>query len=302
MTKVRQVEVPLNPRKFLRICVVSALVLLAVYVYFDVSSYVNAGWLKAPPQPWADNVIDCLIILAAIPAPGFGLLLTRQFTSSEPQRRIWLFFAIGWFCWVLGEVTGFVYSQIYATLPDITLTDLFWVAGYIFFGIAIYYQYVLIYVRGNIYGGVRSARMGFVSAVLHTLLLPFIIAVILRQAGFNDQSTFMSTYLNVLYPTCDLVVGIAALWFSLIFRRGVLGRPWLGLLLFAVSDGISGWYWLGGQRLLTPGTDTALSVMTDLLYIGGYLFTALACLSIYLVTRYGTGWQSRPEPPDRQVP
>jgi len=84
-----------------------------------------------------------------------------------------------------------------------------------------------------------------------------------------------------------------ALWFGYIFRRGVLGRPWLGLLIFAISDGISSWYWLGGSNLLSPLADSWLSLFTDVLYIGGYLCTAIACLSIFLVLRYGTMWQRR---------
>jgi hypothetical protein len=296
MSKIRQSERNFNPQKTMRFGIFVGLALLLVYTYFDLASYLDSGWLKALPQPWADNVIYCLIILAAIPAAGMGLLLARMFKPHEPQRRIWLFFSLGWTCWVLGEISGFLLRQIYSTLPDITISDLFWSAGYIFFGLSIYYQYLLLYVRGNIYGGVRQARLGFIAAIGHVLLIPLIITAFLRQAGFDSQAVWASTYLNILYPTCDLIVGIAALWYSFIFRRGVLGRPWLGLLAFAVSDGISGWYWIGGYKLLTPSSDTTLSVMTDILYIGGYIFTALACLSLYLLIKYGSGSPDQKSP------
>ena len=299
MPKAQQTEWNDNPKRTLRIGLFLGLVLLLVYTYFDLASYLDTGWLKDLPYPRADNVIYCLIILAAIPAAGMGLLLARQFTSSEPQRRIWLFFSFGWTCWVLGEISSFILNQIYPTLPDITISDLFWSAGYVFFGLSIFYQYQLLYVRGNIYGGARQARLGFISAVGHVLLIPLIITGFLRQAGFDSQAPWASTYLNLLYPTCDLMVGIAALWFSFVFRRGLLGRPWLGLLIFAVSDGISGWYWIGGYKLLTPSADTNLSVLTDILYIGGYIFTALSCLSLFLLTRSKNTGQDQKTAADR---
>jgi hypothetical protein len=289
-----QPENKLLPRRVMLISVIIALIVLIFYIALDQASYFDNSWIKPLPTPWNDNVIYCLIILAAIPASGIGFLLSRQFKPHEPQRQIWTFFAWGWACWVLGEISGLIYTQIYATLPDITLSDLFWTAGYIFFGLSLYLQYALIYIRWSI--NIRKRKIYiiyFFLIVVIAMLFSSILTLLLRQAGFDQGSKWFSTFLNIFYPICDLAEGAMALWFSFLFRRGVLGRPWLGLLVFAVSDGISSWYWLGGNMLVTPQVDSWLSLFTDILYIGGYLLTALACLSIFLVLRYGTGWQRK---------
>jgi hypothetical protein len=294
MQDAPQPENRLLPRRIFMIGMIIALVMMVFYIYLDQAGYFSIFWMRPLPAPWNDNVIYCLIILAAIPASGLGFLLSRQFKPEEPQRQIWAFFAWGWACWVLGEISSFIYSQIYATLPDITLSDLFWTAGYIFFGLSLYFQYALVYVRWSI--DVRKKKKhlnSFFLVIMHALVFSLILTILLRQAGFDQEAVWFSTYLNIFYPICDLAAGAMALWFSYLFRRGILGRPWLGLLAFAVSDGISSWYWLGGYKLLTPDADSWLSLFTDILYISGYLITALACLSIFLVLRYGTGWQRK---------
>ena len=294
MEATPQPDNKLLPRRVMLISVIIALIILIFYIALDQASYFTNSWIKPLPTPWNDNVIYCLIILVAIPASGIGFLLSRQFKPHEPQHQIWVFFALGWACWMLGEISAYIYTQIYSTLPDITFSDLFWIAGYIFFGLSLFLQYALIYLRWSI--EVRKKRtylINFSLFVVLVMLLTLILTILLRQAGFDQGSRWFYTYLNIFYPLCDLAEGALALWFGYLFRRGILGRPWLGLLVFAVSDGISSWYWLGGNKLVTPLTDSWLSLFTDILYIGGYLLTALACLSIFLVLRYGTGWQRK---------
>jgi len=112
------------PRLVLPISLGLSLAILGIYSYLDLAGYLDVAWLKMLPDPWNDNVIYLLIILAAIPAAGLGFLLMRQFKVHEPQRRIWLSFACGWACWVLGEISGYIYHQIDQTLPDLTFSDL----------------------------------------------------------------------------------------------------------------------------------------------------------------------------------
>jgi hypothetical protein len=281
------------PRRVMRTALVIALGLLAVYIYLDLAGYLNLPWMRTFPAPWNDNIVYILIILAANAASVLGFLLTQQFTVQEPQRRIWFFFASGLGFWVLGEISSFFYNQIYSVLPDLTLTDLFWTVGYICFGLSLYYQYILIYIRGNIYRPIKRTRLPFFFLiVLLVLVVTLVVTILVRQASPQNDEVWYSTYLFVLYPICDLVEGLAALWFAFLFRRGLLGRPWFGLLAFAVSDGISTWYWMGGSKLLNLQSDTWLSLFTDVLYIGGYLLAAWGCLSIFFMLKYGYSPQS----------
>ncbi len=273
-------------QNILLVALVAALILLLIYTYIDLAGYMDAPWLKTLPDPWNDNAVYLIIIAAALSASCLGFTLTRQFKASEPQRPIWLFFASGWTCWLLGEVSGYIYRQLYPTLPYLTITDAFWAAGYIFLGLSLFYQYVAIYLRGNIYASLKRSHLWifYLYAGL-VLLVALVVTVLIRQAGFARDMVWMATYLLIFYPLCDLGEGLAAMWFSFLFRRGPLSLPWLGLLAFAVSDGISSWYWMGGSGLLSPQMDIWISLCTDVLYICGYLVAALGCLSVILTLK-----------------
>ncbi len=288
MTGSQPPENKRSPQQVMQVSLILALIVMLVYVYLDLASYLDVDWLRSIPEPWNIDIIYILIILTAVPAAGIGFLLARRFKPQEPQRRIWSYFALGWTSWLLGEICGFIYRRFYETLPDVTLSDLFWIAGYIFFGFCLYHQYVLIYLRGNIYARRKlPPQVSFSIALFVIFLLPAIATIFLRQAGIGTDTIWLGTYLLILYPLCDLLAGLAAIWFFYLFRRGVLGIPWLGLLFFALSDGISSWYWMGGSNLLVPWSDTTLSMITDILYIGGYMIAALGCLSIYLKRKSG---------------
>ncbi len=260
-------------------------IFFALFTYLDLAGYWQLPYTL--PHPWNDYIIYILIILAASSAAVLGFLLTQQFKITEPQFRIWLFFSIGLSCWLLGELSGFIYRQVYVTLPDLTVTDLFWTAGYFFFGLSLYYQYILIYVRGNIQKPIRQTHLplfGFIAAII--LFGTLVITLLAHPAGMEMDANLFSRYMLFFYPICDLAEGITALWFAFIFRRGILGRPWIGLLLFALSDGISSWYWMGGASTLNPVSDNVISLISDVLYIGGYLAAAAGCLSIFLMIKF----------------
>ncbi len=217
-----------SPRRIMQISVIFSAVILVIFTYLDLAGYLNVAWMKTLPAPWNDNVVYLLIIIAAIHASGLGFVLVRQFKSHEPQRNIWLFFACGWTCWVLGEISGFVLNQIYQTLPDLTINDIFWSLGYVFFGLSLFYQYLLIYVRGNLYAPIKRTRLPvFFLVAFAVLLLTVALNLLVRQTGYGQGSVWLYTFLLILYPVCDLVEGMAALWFSFLFRKGPLGRPWL---------------------------------------------------------------------------
>jgi hypothetical protein len=59
------------------------------------------------------------------------------------------------------------------------------------------------------------------------------------------------------------------------------------LLAFAISDGITSWYYLGGSALLSEQSDAVLSLITDVLYFGAYVLFAFAGLGQYLLLCYG---------------
>ncbi len=234
---------------------------------------------------WNDKVVDALNLIAAVAAAALSAMFARQFGTGERPRRIWLAFSIGWWCWVAGELSGFIYDLYYyeSGYPDLTLIDLCWSLGYFFFGLSLYYQFRLIY------GSTQKRR-----TIIYFLLLGLGLIVTLGltqlalQFGLGEGIGWFALYLAVLYPVFDLAEGSAAIWLSFLFGRGQWGRPWWGLIAFAVADGINIYFWIGGYERLPENTALILDVFSTTMYAAGYLVTALALLSNYLMMRHVT--------------
>ncbi len=232
-----------------------------------------------PDPGWNDQVTYLFFLLGAVTAAVSGTLLTLQFEKGEPPRRVWLMFTLGWWAWALGELTDIVYEFFYPQgYPEFTLIDAFWVLGYLFFGLSLYYQFRLIYRRGK-----KSSPLFNFLVVAAILLITAGLTQLAIWQGLGEPWSWLGVYLAVFYPVCDLIQGIAALWLSLLFRGGRWGRPWWALICFAVADGIATWFWIGGGADLPALTKNLIYLFGDTVYLGGYFLAALAFLSNYLV-------------------
>jgi hypothetical protein len=255
--------------------------LLPVYAVLDLASYETFPALMPLAQPWTNPVVYAMILAASIFAAATGLILARQFARGEEPRRIWLFFALGWCCWVLGEGLGFFYRAM-AEAPEVSLMDLCWTIGYTFFAIVFFLQYRQIYDREK-----KFHRWHFLMILAGLLLGSAVIAAFVRRHGFGQEMSWLNLYLTIFYPVCDICIGLAAVWLSFVFGRGRWSRPWWGLIAFFFADGIYTWYGLGGWKILSPAADTWLSLFTDVLYISGYLIVGIGFLSMLLLQKYG---------------
>jgi hypothetical protein len=233
-------------------------------------------------QPWNDNAIYGMILIAAWLAAIFGTFAWRQFARSDPPRRIWAYFSLALWSWALGELVWLALHPFYEEFPDVFYFDFFWFIAYIFFALAAYEQYKLIYQPTQ-----HEKRSGLAFLFASLLIIPLAVALLLRQLGVGAEYSFLGLYLYVFYPVGDLLVGAIGVHLSRLFGRGVMGRAWWGLVAFALSDGISTWYDLGGYALLSEKSDLFLSVITDTLYFGAYILFALAALGQLLLLLYG---------------
>lgn len=231
-------------------------------------------------SPWNELITSLIILLAAIAGAVCGTLLTRQFNKGEPPRRIWLTFTLGWWAWALGEVSDLIYSHFYEHYPEFTASDACWILGYLFFGLSIYYQFRLL-ARLN---GKRSP-IPYLAILAAILLITAGLTQAAIQQGLGKEWSWLGVYLAIFYPVCDLLQGAAALWFSLVFRGGRLGRPWWALICFAVADSITTWLWIGGGANLAEQSINRLYWFSDTVYTGGYFLVAIAFLSLYLLQR-----------------
>jgi hypothetical protein len=234
--------------------------------------------LKFFSEYWNDKAQDTLILLPALVTALLGVKLMRHFKPSEPPYRVWFTFMLGWWAWVAGELLGFVYDYFYWTTanPEFTFMDVCWLLGYIFFGLSLYYQFRLIYRHKE-----GTKNLLYVSFIALGLLLTLGFTQLALAVGLGKGSSWFVNYLSILYPVFDFIEGGAALWLFFLFGRGYLGRPWWGLIAFAVADAINIYFWLGGYVGIPDQTYYMLDLFSNVVYVAGYLITALAFLAAH---------------------
>lgn len=225
---------------------------------------------------WNDKVNDVITLAAALAAALMGARLARQFHKSEPPHRIWFLFTLGWWAWVGGELLGFVYDYYYwfEDYPEFTLIDVFWLLGYLFFGISLYLQFHLIYNHKRSGEGIR-----YTAYLVFSLLVTLGLTQLAIRAGLGEDASWGAIYLAIIYPVFDLFQGAAALWLFFLFGRGWLGRPWWGLIAFAFADALNIFFWLGGYNWISDEAYLFWDMASTIAYLAGYLITALAFLS-----------------------
>jgi hypothetical protein len=245
-----------------------------------------------PPLPDYPNtlVLDFLTILVALAATFAGTLLMRQFEPGEKPRLIWFWFTLGWWSWVLGELSSAGYDIFKIAYGDLSVFDIFWTLGYLCFGLALFFQF------RHIYGTSREFKpVYYLLMVVFAFLITLGLTQLALHSGLGKDQSWFSVYLAIFYPVCDFFIGLAALWLSLLFGRGSWGRPWWALIVFAVADGVNIFLWIGGDKLLAANTASLLDWISSIIYIGGYqvaMFGFVSILLYYLNI-------SRPESPDR---
>jgi len=233
---------------------------------------------------WNDKLVDILIFIPAVGAAVAGTLLTRQFEKGEVPYHIWQAFTVGLWLWVAGEIGGMVNDVLYwdsGNYPDFSLVDVFWLLGYFFLGLSLYYQLRLVYGAKN-----RSRRI-YLGLVALALLVTAGLTNLAAKAGLGEGSAWIILFVTVLYPVFDLTEGATAIWLSFLFRRGQWSRPWWGLILFALADSVGTFSWLGGYDLIPVIAQRILDFIALVAYPASYMVMGLTLLSNYFILRYG---------------
>jgi hypothetical protein len=269
-----------SPRQIVQ---VSAAV-FALLLVFILWTFIAAPLSQILSAFWNDKLIDVLVLIPAVGAAVAGTLLTRQFEKGETPYLIWQAFTIGLWFWVAGEIVGMVYDAIYwyTIYPDFSLVDLFWLLGYFFLGLSLYYQLNLVYGSKN-----KGRRRLYLGLVAFALLVGAVLTNLAAKAGLREGSAWIILYITVLYPVFDLTEGAIAIWLSFLFGRGQWSRPWWGLILFALADSIDTFYWLGGYGFVSMTTQSILNFISVAAYPASYMVAGLALLSNYFILRYG---------------
>jgi hypothetical protein len=248
-------------------------VLLGSAVLMAITAYWN--WFAPEADYWPQLVGDIITILPAVGAAIAGALLVRQFERGEKPRAIWFWFALGWWAWVVGEIVSLSYDVFSIPYGDLSVYDIFWVAGYLCFGLSLFFQY------RSIYSDQKQFGLWYFGAVVVFILLATLgFTEWALVGGLGEGISFFALYLAVFYPVCDLAAGVTAVWLAFLFGRGTWGRPWWSLIVFAIADGINIFLWIGGDRILPEKVALFLDPLSSTIYNLGYVAAMLGFLFI----------------------
>ncbi len=233
------------------------------------------NWFAPEADYWPQLVGDFLTVIPAVGAAIAGTLLLRQYGPQEKPWPVWFCFALGWWAWVAGEICGTGYDLFRIPYGDISVYDVFWVLGYLFFGLSLFYQYRNMYLFRKM-----PSLVYFLIGIAAVLLVTFGFTQWAMAAGLGAGMSWFALYLAVFYPVCDLGVGIASLWLAFQFGRGTWGRPWWGLIVFAIADAINIFLWIGGDKIISEKLAAFLDPLSSSIYNLGYVAAMLGFLFI----------------------
>lgn len=280
MSNLNKSESRFSPIQTLQIGAAGSVTLLMLLLWF----YYAEPLSQVLSPYWNDILLDVLILIPAVGAAIAGTLVTRQFEKSETPYHIWQAFTIGLWFWVAGEVSGMVYDTIYldAPPPDFRLVDVFWLLGYFYLGLSLYYQFRLLYGAR-----IRKGRLLYLGLIALALLVTAGLTTLAAKTGLGEGYAWIILFITVLYPVFDLTEGALAIRLSFLFGRGQWSRPWWGLILFALADSVNSFYWLGGYDFIPVNVQTVLDFISLVAYPASYMVAGLALLSNYFILHYG---------------
>jgi len=280
MNSINRSNPGISPIQKLWLGVVASIILLVLIVWF----YYAEPFSQSLSPYWSSSLSDILILLSAVGAAVAGTLVAGQFEKGETPYRIWQAFSIGLWFWVAGEVSGLVYNAIYfdTEIPDLSLIDVFWLLGYFYLGLSLYYQFRLVYGAQ-----VRKGRLLYLGLFALALVVTAGLTTLAANSGLGQGSAWIVLFITILYPVFDLTEGALAIRLSYLFRRGQWSRPWWGLILFALADGVNSFYWLGGYEFIPVKAQAALDFISLVAYPASYMVAGLALLSNYFILHYG---------------
>lgn len=266
--------------RLMQLAIVVAVGLIAVYavIYFV--------------EPFSESInnllADVLTVTASVFSAVAATLNWRMYEPTDAPRRIWGYFAFGLWLWVLGETT---WSYWNLTLPNgevpVGVPDVFWIIAYYFLGQALLSQYQLL---------TNPTQAELKSRVINSLVfLGISFALIFGILEWFALSTsLVDTLVNAFYPAGDLTLALFAIWLTRHFQGGALGRPWIGLLVFAFSDLMYAYLQLSGTYAWSLDKGNWVSGFSDIVYFAAYLVLGLVLVSQWLFLKYGL--RSSPKP------
>jgi hypothetical protein len=236
--------------------------------------YIAIYQLAPFAEPWDTIILNIVTALAAGFAAVVATLNLSYYEKDEVPHKVWKSLMIACWLWFAGEVFWGLYVLILGEAL-VGIFDVCWTVGFIFFTLALYYQYSIVAPSKKVFH--RNVAIG---AWIVVLLLPFPIMF------FTSNPTF-KTYVDIFYSAADLAVGIAGSLLIFTFQGGAMMRPWLGLVVFGVTDFLYAWAEQTGLYAWSVENGNLLSLIVDSSYLAAYLILALGFIAHWTLLRYG---------------
>jgi hypothetical protein len=159
-----------------------------------------------------------------------GVSLERYWRKAKGRFPIvWLYFTCGLFLWFIGEAVWAGYTLILGVeLPYPSAADIFWIAGYIPFFIALY-----LYVK--LFSHVLTKKMLAVSMAA-TVVLAVSVTFTLLTPVLTAEEDLLTMAVDFAYPLLDVALFSVANLGLIIFWKGKLGKSWLLINAAIVMD------------------------------------------------------------------
>ncbi|MBI5936100.1 MAG: hypothetical protein HY867_20540 [Chloroflexi bacterium] len=251
-----------------------ALIHAVIYSSILLVGYVVIYQRMPFPEPWNTIVLNIATSLSAGFAALMATLILKYFEKDESPHKVWKNLMIACWLWFAGEVLWSMYVLLYGVAP-LGLFDITWVVGFIYFTLALYQQHAILFPAKKVFLRNISIFMWIM-----VLLLP--IPVVLLTEGAT-----LKTYMDFFYPFADLAVGVAGILLLFSFQGGAMMRPWIGLVVFGVTDYLYAWAEQTGIYAWSVDKGNLLSLFIDTSYTAAYIILALGFLAHWTLLRYG---------------
>lgn len=252
-----------------------AKIVAVIFILLYAAIYVN------PPfsEFWNNVITNLLLVIPAALTAAVATMVWSHYDQTDVPRRIWLYFVIGLWLWVIAEIT-WGYLNVTQGEVEEGLADVFWVGAYFFFAPALFVQYHLLAQPS------KRDLLKLTSIAVPVFLALYILVYFLLITRGGSETGF-GTAVNAFYPVADLFLALVAIWLIRHFSGGAFARPWLGLLAFSFTDIFYAWIESSGIYSWTVDNANLWTAIFDTAYVGAYLVLGLGILSQWAFLKYG---------------
>lgn len=249
-------------------------------VYYFIAVPLFLGYLYiyqyAPFEDVQNNtILNFITTIAALLVAVIATAITFHYQSEDFPRKVWFNLMVGCWLWCLAEAIWGIIAFNAGEVSTPSIADAGWVGGFIFFTIAFYHQYAIIFPLQK-----KRIIAASIGAWVFAIFAPAIVLLI-------AQTFTWESYVNYYYPIADLSVGIAGIALVVAFQGGALMRPWFGLVIFGVSDLFYAWAEQTGLYAWSAENSNTLTLAIDSSYLAAYLILGMGFIGHWILINYG---------------